>query len=178
MINKKTILITGGARSGKSQLAQDLAAGLGRKVLFVATAEAKDEEMLSRIEAHRKSRPEDWTTLESPTEIGAAIRNNIGDSDTVVIDDITLLVSNILLQSDDLSSGEDAVSQEIEALKESMDDLDINFILVSNEVGSGLVPDNRLGRIYRDCLGRTNRVLAQHVDEVQLLVAGIPVKIK
>jgi adenosylcobinamide kinase/adenosylcobinamide-phosphate guanylyltransferase len=170
----KSILITGGARSGKSRFAQKLAVEAGGKVLFVATAEAKDEAMRLRIEAHRESRPKNWRTLEAPLEISGIIGQQVGDAKIVVIDCITMLVANILLQG----RGEEGALKEIEALIKQMEGLKATFILVTNEVGLGLVPDNELGRCYRDCLGKANQLLARHADEVHLMVAGIPVRLK
>jgi adenosylcobinamide kinase/adenosylcobinamide-phosphate guanylyltransferase len=172
------ILITGGARAGKSSYAQKLAAAIGGRVLFVATAEAKDEDMRMRIEKHRKSRPVNWDTLESPSEVGKAINGKIGDYPVVVIDCITMLVSNIMLAAGDDASAESEVFREINSLINTMQSKSSAFILVSNEVGLGIVPDNELSRSYRDLLGRANQLLAQHADEVYLMVAGIPVKIK
>jgi adenosylcobinamide kinase/adenosylcobinamide-phosphate guanylyltransferase len=169
----KSILITGGARSGKSRFAQKLAAESGGKVLFVATAEAKDEAMRLRIEAHRKSRPKNWKTLEVPLEISEIIGQRVGEAEIVVIDCITMLVSNILLQG----RGEEGALKEIEALIKQMAGREATFILVTNEVGLGIVPDNELGRRYRDCLGKVNQLLARHADEVYLMVAGIPVRL-
>jgi adenosylcobinamide kinase/adenosylcobinamide-phosphate guanylyltransferase len=169
----KSILITGGARSGKSQFAQKLAVEAGGKVLFVATAEAKDEPMRLRIEAHRESRPKGWKTLEAPLEISGIIGQHIGEAGIVVIDCITMLVANILLQG----RGEKRALKEIEALIKQMEGLEVTFILVTNEVGLGLVPDNELGRRYRDCLGQANQLLARHADEVYLMVAGIPFRL-
>jgi adenosylcobinamide kinase/adenosylcobinamide-phosphate guanylyltransferase len=170
----KSILITGGARSGKSQFAQKLAVEAGGRVLFVATAEAKDEAMRLRIEAHRESRPKGWKTVEAPLEVSEIIGRYVGDAEIVVIDCITMLVANILLQG----WGEEPVLKEIETLTNQMGKLEATFILVTNEVGLGIVPDNELGRRYRDCLGKANQILAQHADEVYLMVAGIPVKLK
>lgn len=170
----KSILITGGARSGKSQFAQKLAVEASGSVLFVATAEAKDEDMRLRIEAHQKSRPGSWKTLEAPLGISGIIGQHTGEAEIVVIDCVTMLVANIMLQG----QGEEPVLKEIEDLINQMDELEATFILVSNEVGLGLVPDNELGRRYRDCLGRANQILAQHADEVYLMVAGIPVRLK
>jgi adenosylcobinamide kinase/adenosylcobinamide-phosphate guanylyltransferase len=174
----KSILIIGGARSGKSQFAQKLAIEAGGRVLFLATAEAKDEDMRLRIEAHRKFRPENWKTLEAPLGISEIIGRHIGEAEIVVIDCITMLVANTLLQGWGETSAEELALKEINALINQMDELEATFILVSNEVGLGLVPDNELGRRYRDCLGRANQILAQHADEVYLMVAGIPVKLK
>jgi adenosylcobinamide kinase/adenosylcobinamide-phosphate guanylyltransferase len=170
----KSILITGGARSGKSQFAQKLAIEAGGKVLFIATAEAKDEAMRLRIEAHRESRPAGWKTLEAPLGVSEIIAQQIGEAEIVVIDCITMLVANIMLQG----RGEELVLKEIEALINQMDRLGATFILVTNEVGLGIVSDNELSRRYRDCLGRANQILAQHADEVYLMVAGIPVRLK
>lgn len=170
----KSILITGGARSGKSQFAQKLAVEAGGEVLFIATAEAKDEDMRLRIEAHRESRPKGWKTLEAPLGVSEIVGQHAGGAETVVVDCITLLVANIILQG----QGEEPALREIEALVDKMDGLGATFILVTNEVGLGIVPDNELGRRYRDCLGKANQILAQHADEVYLMVAGIPLKLK
>ena len=179
------ILIIGGARSGKSHIAQEFALKSGRPVLFVATAEAGDEEMKRRIEEHRKARPSDWSTLEVTMHVGSAIRQKIGKVRVVILDCITLLVSNILGQYNDragrhtgASTVEEKVIAEIGELVECMKHVDAGFIIVTNEVGTGLVPNNEFGRLYRDLLGRANQILAQHVDEVYLMVAGVPVKIK
>jgi len=174
----KSILITGGARSGKSRFAQKLAIEAGGRVLFVATAEAKDEDMRLRIEAHRESRPVGWKILEEPLGISGIVGQHLGEAEIVVIDCITMLVANILLQGRGEAPAEELVLKEIEALTGQMDELKATFILVSNEVGLGLVPDNELGRRYRDCLGRANQILAQHADEVYLMVAGIPIRLK
>lgn len=172
------ILITGGARAGKSSFAQKLAAESGGKVLFVATAEARDEDMRRRIEKHQKSRPSNWKTLESPSEVAKAISQNGGEYEVVVIDCITMLVSNVMLAADDERTAESAVINEIEALIKAMQTKPSAFIVVSNEVGLGIVPDNELSRNYRDLLGRANQLMAQYADEVYFMVAGIPVKIR
>ena len=172
------ILITGGARAGKSSYAQKLAADIGGKVLFVATAEAKDEDMRLRIENHKKSRPLNWETLESPCEVAESINKKTGEYPVVVIDCITMLVSNVMLGASDETAAESEVIKEIDSLINTMQSKSSVFILVTNEVGLGIVPDNELSRVYRDLLGRANQLLARHADEVYLLVAGIPVKVK
>ena len=177
-MSKKCILILGGARSGKSRFAQNLAGKLGEKVLFVATGGAIDEEMRSRIEEHKKARPRTWHTLEAPVKIGERIEGQIGNADVVIIDCITMLISNLLLGEEDDRYKEEQVTTEIDQLIECIDKLEATFILVSNEVGLGLVPESRLGRFYRDLLGRANQLLAQHADEVYVMVAGIPVEVK
>ncbi len=172
------IFIIGGARAGKSTYAQKLAEDIGGEVLFVATAEAKDEDMSLRIEGHKKSRPLNWRTLEAPVSVANAIGDNIGDASVVIVDCITMLVSNIVLSTSDASSAEFEVLKGIDALIGVMASKSSAYIIVSNEVGLGIVPDNALSRIYRDCLGRANQKLAQYANEVYFLAAGIPVKIK
>ena len=175
---KQIILLLGGARSGKSHYAQQLAGQLGGKVLFIATGEALDEEMQTRIAEHRKSRPVNWRTLEITTGIGKEIEKQIGDAEVVVIDCITLLISNLLRSEPDYPEAEKIVKAEINELIDAMDRLDASFVIVSNEVGMGLVPDNKLGRIYRDLLGKANQLLASRATEVYLMVACLPVQVK
>jgi len=175
---KKSIFILGGARSGKSHFAQQLAGKLGDKVLFAATGEALDEEMQARIAEHKKARPESWRTLEISTGIGKEIEKQIGDAAVVIIDCLTLLVSNLLHDEPDNPEAENRVTAEIDELLACMDKLDASFIIVSNEVGMGLVPETRLGRIYRDLLGKANRLIAQHTNEIYFMVAGMPIEVK
>jgi adenosylcobinamide kinase / adenosylcobinamide-phosphate guanylyltransferase len=175
---KQTILLLGGARSGKSHYAQQLAMELGGKVLFVATGEALDEEMQARIAEHKKDRPRNWRTLEIPVSIGKGIEKGIGNADVVIIDCLTLLISNLLRGEPDYPEAEKRVVSEINELIAVMDKLDASFVVVSNEVGMGLVPDTRLGRIYRDLLGKANQLLASHATEVYLMVACLPVQVK
>lgn len=177
----KTTLITGGARSGKSRLAQELALNTGEPVLFVATAEAGDEEMKRRIEAHRKTRPATWTTLEVTTNIGRKIARNIGQAQTVIIDCITLLINNVFQKHEgtpDAALIEKAVVAEINELIKCIEHSNAQFIIVTNEVGLGIVPADRVSRLYRDLLGKANQMLAEHVDEVLFMVAGIPITVK
>jgi len=182
---KKAILIIGGARSGKSHYAREFALKSPQPVLFVATAEAGDEEMKHRIEEHRKVRPSTWETLEVTNHIGHQIQQNVGKAQTVIVDCITLLVSNILgLHGDSAYSSIDAarieseVIDEMNELVECMNQTSTYFIIVTNEVGLGIVPANKNSRLYRDLLGRANQILAQHVNEIYLMVAGLPLLIK
>ena len=179
------ILITGGARSGKSHFAHQLALKLGKLVFFVATATAGDEEMRQRIEEHRRNRPAAWNTLEATTNIGNRISREIGGAEVVIVDCITLLVSNIFGQNShqtdeqiDVPLVEKKVTDEINQLLKCIDRIDASFIIITNEVGLGLVPANKMSRLYRDLLGRANQMLAEHADEVYLMVTGLPVKIK
>jgi adenosyl cobinamide kinase/adenosyl cobinamide phosphate guanylyltransferase len=160
-------LILGGARSGKSTHALSLAKG---RVLFVATAEALDDEMAARISAHQKERPATWDTLEEPREIARMIRPKGDQYDTVVIDCLTLWTANVL----ELGDPKERVMPLLDAYRSGQAD----WVVISNEVGLGIVPDNPLARRYRDALGVVNRLMAEAADRVVLLVAGIPVHIK
>ena len=201
---KSFILILGGARSGKSGFAQSMAAKLGRKVLFVATGQPLDEEMASRIEEHKRMRPKNWRTLEIDVKVGQRLKERIEDADVVLLDCLSLLVSNVILNPSlplslraersnllalragsmknlekiDSTEAEKQVMAEVKELIECINKHKGTFIVVSNEVGLGLVPENKLGRVYRDLLGKANQLLAQHANEVYFMVSGIPVKIK
>jgi len=192
---ERLILILGGARSGKSTLARDLAQKLGDKVLFVATAEALDTEMALRIEEHKRTRPHNWRAVELNSKVGERLRSQIKDADVVLLDCITLLISNVLIKAlnkkhsvvltgnGDESTGaiieaEKEVMAEVQSLVDCIDRFRGSFIVVSNEVGLGLVPERKLGRIFRDLQGKVNQVLARHATEVYFMVSGIPVKIK
>ncbi len=180
------ILVLGGARSGKSAYAEELAARLGNRVLYVATAEALDEEMRARVIAHRARRPASWQTLEAPLNVGQALEAHAPGcgADLVILDCLTLLVSNAILSAapnapePDADSAWATVRAELDALLVAHRRLGVPFIIVSNEVGSGLVPPYSLGRTYRDCLGWANQALARAADRVILMVAGLPLDVK
>jgi adenosylcobinamide kinase/adenosylcobinamide-phosphate guanylyltransferase len=177
----RLILVLGGARSGKSTFAQRRAGELGgEQVLFVATAGAGDEEMRQRIEKHRRERPAGWQTLEAPQDVGRAITAHGGAAKAVLVDCLTLLVANRLSSAEDpfAPEVEASVAAEAQELAACAERLAGHLIVVSNEVGMGLVPPYPLGRAYRDLLGQANQALAQKADEVYLLVAGIPLTIK
>jgi len=177
----KSVLILGGARSGKSRLAVEMAQKRGGEVLFVATAEARDSEMEQRIAAHRRVRPAGWKTLEVQAHIGNLITQNTGRAGTVIIDCITLLVNNVFEQCGEKADAamlEKATEAEIKELLDCIARSEALFIIVSNEVGLGIIPADGVSRLYRDLLGRANQMLATHADEVYLLVAGLPVAIK
>ncbi|MCX8126372.1 MAG: bifunctional adenosylcobinamide kinase/adenosylcobinamide-phosphate guanylyltransferase, partial [Dehalococcoidia bacterium] len=123
-------------------------------------------------------RPVGWRTLELPYGLGAGIRKSLGNASVVVIDCLTLLVSNLVCREGGVGGVVNRVRREIDSLLECIDSVPAAFIIVSNEVGLGLVPENKLGRLYRDLLGEVNRLMAGRADEVLLMVAGIPVKVK
>lgn len=171
--------ILGGARAGKSRFAQELAAKLKKRVLFVATCEPLDEEMSARIKAHQRSRPSDWNTLEVPTDVAKAMRGKVGAAEVVILDCLTLLISNIVGREEaDAETLDKKVNAELEDLVAFMRTQNAHFIIVSNDVGLGVVPPYRAGRIYRDVLGTANQMLAREADEVYFMVAGIPIQIK
>lgn len=171
------ILIIGGARSGKSRFAQGLALKLGGPVLFVATAEAGDEEMRQRIEEHRKQRPGTWRTLEVTTHVGGSIEQEIDGAQVVIVDCITLLVSNIIREPINVPLIQQQLASEIDELLRCISNHTARFIIVTNEVGLGLVPANRVGRLYRDLLGHVNQTLARQAGEIYIMMAGIPLRV-
>ncbi|HOG45666.1 MAG TPA: bifunctional adenosylcobinamide kinase/adenosylcobinamide-phosphate guanylyltransferase [Anaerolineae bacterium] len=178
---KRLILVLGGARSGKSRWAEALAGRLGRRVLYLATAEAGDPEMAARIAHHRARRPPSWRTLEAPRRVGEALAREAQDADVALLDCLTLLANNILLPlGDDPDEGEAEarLQKELDALLAAYEAGAARLIVVANEVGWGLVPSYPLGRVYRDLLGRAQQRLAAHADGVYLVVAGIPVDLK
>ena len=165
------MLVLGGARSGKSVFAEQLAAACGPPRVYVATATASDPEMAERIIHHRARRANDWLTLEASVELASGILAG-PQVTTVLVEDLTLLLSNHMQR--DTATAEAKTIKEVEALFT----LQANVILVSNEVGMGLVPMDPLGRRFRDALGRVNQAAAAACAEVYLVVAGLPLKLK
>ena len=181
----KLILILGGARSGKSTYAEKLAQNTGQRVIYIATAQGLDEEMQARIDAHQGKRPQNWNTLEIPVQVGKTLQESSDwkNYDVVLLDCLTLLVSNLVLQvSPDVNEPDEGaaaafVEAEIENLLAAIHTSSVNWIVVTNEVGMGLVPPYPLGRVYRDLLGWANQRLAQVADEIYFMVAGIPMRL-
>jgi adenosylcobinamide kinase/adenosylcobinamide-phosphate guanylyltransferase len=147
------------------------------QVCFIATAEALDDEMRQRIARHRSQRPPQWITIEEPLSLDTAVRRAAGAS-VIIVDCITLLVSNWLLLAERQPGVSEGLSAAIDTALALAAANSQRLICVSNEVGLGLVPDTPLGRQFRDTLGRINQTLAQVADEVYLLVAGVPIRIK
>ncbi|MCY4575093.1 MAG: bifunctional adenosylcobinamide kinase/adenosylcobinamide-phosphate guanylyltransferase [Chloroflexi bacterium] len=170
-------LIIGGARSGKSALAEKLT-GRHERVLFVATAEALDDEMQRRIENHKRNRPTTWHTLEEPRAVTEAIASIDVAHDALLLDCLTLWVSNLLLDLEGQADVEKHIVAEAERLLAAYEASDAEWIVVTNEVGQGVVPPTVLGRAFQDALGRVNQVFAARADKVNLLVAGIAVDVK
>jgi len=172
----KLILILGGARSGKSTFAVTMAKKLSFNrpgVAYVATASPLDEEMKKRIEKHRKSRPPSWKTIEEKRDL-SKILPKLRKVNTVIIDCLTLLISNLLLSGD----REVVILRRIKEFFGTLKKRNFTTLIVSNEVGMGIVPDSSLGRSFRDIVGQANQIIGGLADEVYLLEAGIPIKIK
>lgn len=180
-MGKRLTLILGGARSGKSAYAERLAAERGPAVLYVATSEAGDEEMAARIAMHRSGRPVHWQALEVPRGVAAAIRAHRSRVDVILVDCLTLLASNVIIRLPEPiapETAEAALNVEVEDLLAAYSEGDAEWIVISNEVGLGLVPPYPLGRVYRDALGRANQRVAARADEVIFMVAGLPLRLK
>ena len=189
-VTTRLIVILGGARSGKSAFAERLAASSERSVAFIATAIAGDDEMRERIARHRTSRPKEWHTLEEPLDLAGAVRIASNLAEVLLLDCITLWLANWLFQQygtndeEEFASSalfdEGALNKEVGALLEAVNFLAPNktLIVVTNEVGLGIVPAYPLGRVYRDALGYVNQCLARAANRVYLMVAGMAVDIK
>ena len=172
---REIIFILGGCRSGKSRHALKLAEDIPcRKKVFIATCLPLDEEMKKRIERHQRERERTWTTVEVPVLLPEAIIENSPKSDLILVDCLTLWISNILLETDD----QETISRHIHNLIHSIETAQCAVILVSNEVGAGIVPDNALARRFRDLAGHVNQNVAACSDKVIWMAAGIPVKIR
>ena len=180
-MGKGLIFLLGGARSGKSTYAETWAKEHGDTVLYVATAQPLDEDMQERIAHHQANRPPHWHTLEAPRNTSQAIADFPAGYDTVLLDCITILTSNVLLALPDSTtqtSANHAILAQIDHLLEVYNRSDATWLIVSNEAGMGVVPPTKLGRFFRDMLGRANQRIAQRADEVLLLVAGLPWTLK
>lgn len=180
----KLIFVFGGARSGKSSFAEELAASKHGEVVYIATAEPLDEEMKHRIEQHRESRPAHWKTVEETHQPAKVFAEEVGSEPKVyLLDCLSIMVSNLLLDENfgpfDPERKEKAILEEVKFFCESALASKAEYvIIVSNEVGCGLVPTYSLGRTFRDVLGRANQLAAKYADNVYYTIAGLPVDIK
>lgn len=184
---KKLILVTGGARSGKSTFAEEKAKEFGNDVLYIATSKAIDDEMKQRIAKHRAQRPAEWETLEDYKNLDRLIADKISEKSAIMLDCITIMISNLMLDEcfdwDNLSREkveeiEGLIEEEIRKLISISNFAGIPLILVTNEIGLGVVPPSAIGRDFRDIAGRMNQILAKAADEVYFCVSGIPMKLK
>lgn len=185
---KSFLMVTGGARSGKSSFAESKASEIGDTITYIATSINTDEGMQHRIKKHRSSRPSEWATIEMYKNFKQLDENsNFIKSDLILLDCMTLMVSNLLRESeidfegstyDDIDNIESHIFDEVDILINQMDEYDKKFIVVTNEVGMGVVPDKKSDIIFRDIAGRVNQYLAERAREVYMTVSGIPMKVK
>lgn len=178
-MNGKIVLVTGGARSGKSSFAERYVARLGRPVTYIATAQVLDGEMADRVARHRGRRPADWRTVEAPYAAHEAIC--AAGAGVILFDCLTLYIANLLLSADAPATAEqrhDRVRAGVAALIDATATAGATVVFVTNEVGMGIVPDNPLAREYRDLAGLANQQLAAAAAEVYLVVSGLAVDIK
>jgi adenosylcobinamide kinase/adenosylcobinamide-phosphate guanylyltransferase len=171
---KETILIIGGCRSGKSSHALHLADNLAGQKIFIATCVPRDREMEQRVLHHQKQRNPNWKTLEVPLLLSEAIRENSRRGHVILVDCLTLWINNLIMENNDPEN----IDMHIQKLIQSLEKTECPVILVSNEVGTGIVPENRLARLFRDVAGFANQKIAACVDSVVWMAAGIPVEIK
>jgi adenosylcobinamide kinase / adenosylcobinamide-phosphate guanylyltransferase len=167
----RSVLVLGGARSGKSAYAQSLAEANGSEKLYLATAEPGDEEMAARIARHQAERGDGWTTLEEPLKVPQALRSLARPGRVILVDCLTLWLSNMMLAGRDPAAA-------IARLADAVDTLRGPAILVSNEIGLGIVPEHKLGRNFRDWHGQANREIARTCDAAVFIAAGLPVQLK
>lgn len=180
------ILVTGGVRSGKSSFAERCAARCaaesGTAVAYIATAQIYDAEMQLRVDLHQSRRPADWTTYEAPFSSENAIREAGKAHGVILFDCVTMFLSNDMLQYSEKEQERDSFARHVEARIHALicaaEEADATTIFVTNEVGDGIVPANRLGRLYRDMAGLANQQLARHAEKVYLVTCGIPVDLK
>jgi adenosylcobinamide kinase/adenosylcobinamide-phosphate guanylyltransferase len=172
---EKKIFVIGGCRSGKSNHALDLAEKMtANERIFIATCVPQDGEMRQRVAKHQQNRSQSWKTIEAPLQLPQAILDNARAEGVVLVDCLTLWINNLLMENENAPDVEDQISRLVQAVQSA----DGPVIMVSNEVGTGIVPENQLARVYRDLVGSVNQAVARHVDRVVWVVAGIPVDIK
>lgn len=170
----QVILITGGARSGKSRLAEGLAINHGEPLLYIATAGYGDREMTARIACHQERRGSAWQTIEEQYDLAGTLSGHDGWFKAILVDCVTLWLTNLLLKHEDKA----AVLEEVRRTAAIFPALKTPLILVSNEVGMGIVPDNPLARTFSDLSGEANEILAAAADEVYVTFSGLPLKLK
>ncbi len=178
----KIVFVIGGAKSGKSSFALKEASGVDGRKAYIATAEALDDEMKKRIENHKIERDGDWDTFEEPVDISGVLPGLQAKYGAVLLDCLTIWLSNVLLRGEISSPDHETPDESIDGLVSCLVGLngmsESVLYIVSNEVGAGIVPENKLARRFRDLAGSLNQKVAEIADEVYLVAAGIPIKIK
>lgn len=186
MVNGRLILVTGGIRSGKSHFAEKLASEIGKKVTYIATAEASDDEMEERVRLHKERRPQSWDTVEEQLELEPLIKNLTVERDCILIDNLSNLISNHFIKQEKLEDLDNhrwdklfqEIKQSLAGLADTCSNSPANIIIVTDEVGLGLVSPYSIGRKFQDLLGWANQQFAQQADQVYLVIAGIPINVK
>ena len=181
------VLVTGGARSGKSNFAELLCREQNNSTAYIATSVAFDDEMKDRIKKHQDSRPKEWKTYEIYKDIYSIVEDLDKNHDTVILDCLTLMINNLMFTygidvdkatTEEINEIEEYIKDQVEKLLKAVKDTNLYFLIVTNELGMGIVPENKLSRIYRDFVGRANQLIAKYSDEVYFVVSGIPMKVK
>lgn len=172
------IFVTGGARSGKSTFAEQKTREFGSRLAYLATAQTLDEEMSERVQRHRERRGTEWHTVEEPLQLAEALSGCSGNYDAVLVDCITLWLTNLIFKYETAADPTEAITGELQQLQEALRAMVTPVILVSNEVGMGIVPDNALSRLFRDLAGTANQLLAALADEAYVVISGIPLRLK
>ncbi|MBI4353961.1 MAG: bifunctional adenosylcobinamide kinase/adenosylcobinamide-phosphate guanylyltransferase [Candidatus Omnitrophica bacterium] len=170
----RLILLTGATRSGKSRLAVTFAKRFGSRIVYLATCRPADRDMKRRVARHQQERPRSWTTLEAPDDPAAVLAKQNGFVDGAILDCLTMYVSRLLMRR----LSDEAILTRIRTLCQAMRQAPFPMVIVTNEVGWGVVPATRLGRRFRDLAGFVNQLVAQHADDVYLVVAGLPLRLK
>ncbi len=181
--NKGLILITGGCRSGKSEYAERIVNNSDKKATYIATAQIYDEEFAVRVRKHKERRPLDWNTVEEPINIEESILNLNAQDDIVLLDNLTSWLTNMMYENNYENwqwdeHKEDKILERVETFAQSIKKNKLNIVIVTDEVGYGIVPSYPEGRAFRDLIGKSNQIIAGYADKVYLVVAGIPIGIK
>lgn len=180
-------MVTGGSRSGKSSFSEKLCLNQSGKTVYIATSIPFDDEMRDRVNKHRKERDESWETIEIYKDIYKEIKHMSNKYNTAILDCVTLLVNNLMfdysldidrMSIDEIDELKEYIYLQIEKLLEEIRKSNLYFVFVTNELGMGIMPDNKLSRVYSDIAGKVNQKIAEKSDEVYLVVSGIPMKIK
>lgn len=183
----RIILVTGGARSGKSNFAESLCINRNNDTAYIATSIPFDDEMKDRVLKHKESRPKHWKTYEIYKDIYSIIKDIDFNHDTVILDCVTLLVNNLMFTykididdctCEEINELELYIKDQVDKLLKAIRDTNLYFVIVTNELSMGIVPANKLSRVYSDIVGRINQQISKESDEVYFVVSGIPMKIK
>lgn len=183
----RIILVTGGARSGKSNFAESLCIDRNNNTAYIATSIPFDDEMKDRVKKHQQSRPQQWNTYEIYKDIYSIVEDIAKNHETVILDCVTLLVNNLMFTydldienstSEEINELELYIKNQVDKLIREVKNTNLYFVIVTNELGMGIVPGNKLSRIYSDIVGRVNQQIASKSDEVYFVISGIPMKVK